>query len=713
MDKPYLIRGDQYLARYPNFKLEGRDEDLKRLFSILLRGNANSVILVGPGGVGVSSLSLGLEAAKSLPGTPFDIISKRLFWLDTDQLFASGNGDEIRTSFQKMMDILYRTPDSILIVKDTKDFIESCRNHGTMHFINSLTLAVKSDKTQIIFEVRDEDVPVVFGCHSMMSEGYTLMDLAEPSGESLRTIVQSAADKLSAFHRIKIAPDAVQAAIDLTNKYRAKDPGLSRAQPERSITLLDRSFSRYRMSAHEKPCGLDDLVAQHLKASGDEKSRLSREIQKLEESWTATQAKLRKHYDDQREAEITILDLEDHIAELSRAETASLEAADKKGSVFADFMAAHSGHESPEIREIKKQIDELRRIAAENRQAFTALTSGIDSYLLLTKDFVYTEFSRITGIPTAKLGENERAKLARLENDLKGHVFGQDATVKHIADAVKVARLRKNKTAPLAVMLFGPSGVGKTQLAKSLAYLLNDDEGSLLRINMADYMEKHAVAKLIGAPPGYDGFEFGGVLTNAVRKNGRLVILFDEVEKAHLTVFDVLLSILSDGSQNDNLGRPVDFRETIIILTSNIGQEHFVNEALSFDEAMDKTMTNIEGTFRPEFLNRFEGRQNILGMSRLDLSTIQRIVKREIVLLDTDYSEQGVATRISDESIGFFCADHYNPIIGARGLPGVVKTKIAPVIVDRLLREVANQGTLYVGYDREKRDFTFEFTEAA
>ena len=222
----HLIRGDEYLARTPQFKLVGRDKELKRLSAILVRSKANSVLLVGPGGVGCSALCLGLQASKQNPNTPFDIVSKRLFWLDTDALFSQGDGGKINESIDRIVKTLYRTPESVLIIEDMRDLIEAARNNGSTHIINALTLAIKSGKTQAIIEARDEDLDLILKSHSDIRELFTFIDLEEPVGDDLHEIVKDSAVQLHAFHKIRIAPEAVDSAIELTSKYRSRDGGI-------------------------------------------------------------------------------------------------------------------------------------------------------------------------------------------------------------------------------------------------------------------------------------------------------------------------------------------------------------------------------------------------------------------------------------------------------------------------------------------------------
>ena len=709
----YLTRGEDYLARTPNFRLVGRDEELKALCAILVRKMANSILLVGPGGVGCTALCKGLQASKLDPNAPFDIVSKRIFWLDTDSLFSSGDSASINAAFQKLMHVLYQTPDSILVIEDTRDFIEAARNTGTMHFINALCLAIKTNKTQAILESRDEDLDAILKGHSDMHELFTLIDLEEPTGQALYDIVADAAQDLQDYHQIKISDDAVRAAIELTTKYRAQDSGKGRAQPERSVSLIDRALSTYRLEAHRKPPGLTGAEQEKSRAkTAREKAAADDRITELTTGWASYQDQVRTLHRRQRDGEIAVVELETELETQLEAEKTARdngEAGEEKltGRIarFAK-MATGAGMESDTVQRLRLQINKFQAEIKINRDGFNELTKSFNDSLELTREVVLKEFSLISGISVNKLNENEREKLRNLEGDLKKRIFGQDHAIQLLANAVKTARVgRRNQDKPQAAFMFmGPSGVGKTEIAKALAQSLLDDEKALTRFDMSEYMEKHAVSRLIGAPPGYEGFEVGGILTNAMRKNPLRVLLFDEIEKAHPDVFNVFLQILSDGRLTDNVGRTVSFSEAIIIMTTNIGQAHFLNPALTVEKANAAALEEVGKTYRSEFLNRFAGRQNIVCFNKLDLPSIERIVRREFDSMDKTYAGDGINLTVTDADLKAFCKGHYDPAIGARGLPGFIQANIEPIVVNMIL-ESDKRGNVNLSYNARKAVF--------
>lgn len=656
----FLIRGGDYLAQFPDFRLIGRDAELERLVSVLMRSRASSVILTGPGGVGGTALCLGMQAAKTLPGAPFDLVGRRLFWLDINGLFALGDAGRISTAFDKIVARLERTGDTILLIEDSRDFIESCRNAGTAHLANALFAAVRRGKVQVVLETRDDDLDLVVRSYSDVRELFTIVTLDELGAEPLQRTVHAAATRLVRHHGISITMDAEAVAIDLTNKYRLT---AARAQPERAITLLDRSLAAYRLKEHRNPTAW----------SPDE--------------WAERQSRLQKIQAARREAEIQVAEWEEQLEAMQQ---------DRGDTVH---------FETAEATDLRRKIAIGDREAAQQRDAFNALTAEVNSHLSLTRDIVLAEFADISGIPASKLNQDEIEKLRSLDAVLAGRIYGQDEVVKRLADGVKVARIGRRSNAPLSYLFLGPSGVGKTEISKVLAGSLLDDEAALTRFDMSEYMEKHAVAKLIGAPPGYEGYDEGGVLTNLMRRNGYRVLLFDEIEKAHPDVFNVFLQVLSDGRLTDNHGRLVSFSDAIIIMTTNIGQSHFLDETASHADAEAAALAELSDTYRSEFLNRFAGRQNIICFQRLGIESIERIVRREIAAVGAVYAERGIQLQITSDAIAAFCADRYNPREGARGLPGFISANLEPLIVNQVL--LGRFGAARVRYESHR--FTMEW----
>lgn len=704
----YLINGADKLAAIPDFKLIGREIELERLSSILMRDKSNSVLLTGPGGVGCSSLCLGLQEMKSNPDAPFDIVSKRLFWLDSDELFQSGDTTTINENFLKISAVLKRTPDSILIINDAKEFIEAMRNSGTNHFLNSLHSMIKSNYTQVILVTRDEDLDMVLKSHSDINEYYTMLDLAEPVNGVLEKIIEQTSKGLVKHHGIQISNDALIAAIEVTSKYRTRDMGLSRAQPERAITLLDRALSTFRLNAHKCHPKVPILRVSLSTANETNKKAIEIEINKLNEEFRSTQAEIKQLFKFQRDGETAIVELEEQLLEQLNKEKEAREKGEATEVKKFSSIANLGGFESEAVRAIRNQITQYQKLVDDNKTKFDELTKKINEQLEMSKSDVLSEFSKISGISANKLDEDERVKLKNLESDMLTRIFGQNHAVKRLSDAVKIAKIgRRNKGKPMAAFMYlGPSGVGKTEIAKVLSQFLLDDESALTRFDMSEYMEKHAVAKLIGAPPGYEGFEAGGILTNALRKNPHRIILFDEIEKAHPDVYNIMLQILSDGRLTDNVGRTVSFEHTIIIMTTNIGQPHFLNAEIDFEEAQKRAISDLDGTYRSEFLNRFAGRQNIICFNRLELDSIEKIVSREIHSLKMSYIDQGINVEMSGEDLKSFCRDHYNPVIGARGLPGYIQANLEPIITNTILENPNFVGDFIIGYDEKKKTFT-------
>lgn len=718
----FLITGSDMLANRKNFKLVGRAEKFEELCTILTRMEANSVIVSGPSGVGITTLALALQARKADADAPFDIVNKRLFWLDTDGLFGLGDNDAIVKQFKAIFAILNRTPDSVLIVEDTLDLIDALRNSGLMHIVNALTAMVKAKKTQVFLEVREADLTQVLKCHSDFRDHFTLMDLTEPAGAELEEIALHGAKDLEESYEVRIDPAAVKAAIDMTSKYRSLDTGLTAAQPARTRTLLDRGMARYLLRAHSTPPLLAQLEAElaRLTASGapagsEAKAAAVRAaIARHKAEFAEYQARIKGYYAAQREGEKSIAHMEAQLRTLEDEEKKRHldEPAGKASASDADFdlIARASGYATPEILQLRGEIARTQAAVDENRVKYKAVTKEINDRLLFTADMVIDEFSLISGIDASKLKQNDAVKLLNLHGSLKRRVFGQDDVLDHVDRAVKVWRRGRRTDRPLPFLFCGASGVGKTEVAKGLAEALFDTDKALNRYDMGEFMEKNDVTKLIGAPPGYDGFAAGGEMTNSVRANPYQVMLWDEIEKAHPDIFNICLNILDDGRCRDNLGRKVEFGDVVMPMTTNIGADHALRVGtgpgdLSQEEAYELTIRDLKKAFRTEFLNRFEGRENIILFHKLNMDTIEKIVFREISRINAFYLAQSIEIRFPEAQLREFCDKTYSPEIGARGLPGRIK-RIEAMIVDKTMADPAFSGTLDIGFDATSRNFT-------
>lgn len=720
----FFISGRDYLAQFKNFELVGRDDTLNKLTAILMRKSANSVLMVGAGGVGCSAICLGIQASKEKQGTPFDIVSKRFFWLDSDLLFSSGDSNKINAEFDKMLRTLSRTPNSVLIIDDMRDFIDAARNNGCTNLINALMHAVKRKKFQMIMEARDEDLQTVLSCHSDMKEGFTLLDVDEPSEELLGKIIQTIANtRLMSHHKIKISGEAIDTAIDVTSKYRVRDIGLSRAQPERTLTILDRALTAYRLKAHALDPRIESLQNQLNHADLEHKTTpsqklkdqidsLSQEINTITTIWLDRQDKIKQFDTEVRDGETAIRNLETDIEEQQAIEAErdnEMEQPKVAKKSFTSFSsrAAGAGYDSEEITELKSQIKRYQKEIDINRDKFSKLTAEINEKLELTKEHVLMEFSEISGIPVNKLTQDERAKLLNLDANLNNRVYGQEEAVEKLSNQIRVARagLQSPNKPQASFMFLGPSGVGKTELAKALTTELFDDERSLLRFDMSEYMEKHAVAKLIGAPPGYEGYEAGGILTNEMRKNPRRIILFDEIEKAHSDIFNVFLQILDDARLTDNRGLTVSFRDATILMTTNIGTQYFLSEE-NFDIANAKAMEDLESEYRPEFLARFNGKRNIVCFKTLQLPVIEKIAIRDIDRLNemVKSSSPNIDIKFDHGALASMCRDHYEPVNGARGITGYIEGVIKPEIANTVLFDQDASGTIVIDYDESSKE---------
>lgn len=709
-----LTRGSDVLAEVVNFNLVGRDQELIDLTTVLMKAHKSNLIVTGRGGVGISAIILGIQALKKDYRTPVEIVGKRFYWLNSDKLFESGNSQTINSLFERVRQTLQKSKDSVIVIEDTIDFIRGSQNNGCTNLINGLMGDLKAEKYQGIFETKDDNLGEILKCDGDILECCTLYEVKEPNAQNLLIILTEAVKELEVHHGIKISQSAVEQAALLTEKYKLPE---LRAQPDASISLLDRALTDYCRQAHLFPKHIETLK-QELKLlestskddtsgspSQSKLSELRSQIEDEKKKWEDRQKEVRLLYQDISDGEEEIRKLEDSIERIREEQVEKAESIEnspvnqrretKEAASFASMMAT-GNFDTPEIAAVKSRILKLENLVEESRENYKKKVASIYAGLSIDSHAVLKSFSTISGIPVDTLTEDERIRLKNLEHTLSSRVIGQLEPTFEVAKAVKRARLGlKMPNKPSGTFMFlGPSGVGKTELAKGLSEAL---QVPLLRFDMSEYMEKHAIAKLIGAPPGYEGYEHGGILTNAVRRNPYSVVLFDEIEKAHVDVFNLMLQVLDDARLTDSRGLTASFKDAIIIMTTNIGTPHFLDPALSFDESKALAFEELRQQYKPEFLGRFGG--NIYCFQRLQPAVLEIIARKDIARINSLIVDRGIELEILEKDLLALIDVKYTPREGARSILGYIDRNITSAIADFVLGDDSVTGKIRITFN--------------
>jgi len=525
--------------------------------------------------------------------------------------------------------------------------------------------------------------------------------VSEPTVEDTVSILRGIKEKYELHHGVRITDSAIVSAASLSNRYIT-----DRFLPDKAIDLMDEAASRLRMQVDSKPEELDELDrriiqlkierealnAESDEASKDRLTKLEKELTDLEEK---SQALTSRWYGEKEK-----LNLEQKIKEQLEQARIDLEIAQRRGDLAKAGELAYGV-----IPDLERKLGEAE--ASEDKDAM------VDE--AVTPSHIAQVVSKWTGIPVDKMLEGERDKLLRMEDVLAGRVVGQAEAIHAVATAVRRARAGlQDPNRPIGSFMFlGPTGVGKTELTKALASFLFDDDSAMVRIDMSEFMEKHSVARLIGAPPGYVGYEEGGALTEAVRRRPYQVVLFDEIEKAHSDVFNVLLQVLDDGRLTDGQGRTVDFRNTLIIMTSNLGAEYLVNqpEGQDSDAVRDEVMSVVRGHFRPEFLNRLD---EIVLFHRLQRAQMADIVKIQLERLRTLLADRKITLNLDDSALGWLAQKGYDPAYGARPLKRVIQKDLQDPLAEKLLAgDILDGQTVDVSAGGERLAFQVAGPESA
>ena len=666
----------------------GRDEEIRNVIRILSRKSKNNPVLIGEPGVGKTAIVEGLAQRIIAGDVPNSLKNHTIWELDLGSLVA---GAKYRGEFEERLKaVLKEIKDSdgqIIMFIDEIHMIVGAGDTGAMDVSNMLKPMLARGEIHVIGATTLNEYRKFIEKDGALERRFQKVLVSEPNVEDTITILRGLKERFEIFHGVTIKDSALVAAATLSDRYIT-----DRYLPDKAIDLVDEACATIKMQLDSVPVELDELTRkimsleierQVIKKEKDElsKERLAKIDEELEKLKTS-EKEMRAKWEEEKEIKDKINKKKEEL-EKSRFE---LQNAENNYDLETSARLRHGT--------IPKLEQELKNLQ-ENNQS-NILSDIVD------EEGIAQIISRWTNIPVAKLVSSEKDKLLHLYDRLKTRVMGQDDALKLVSEAIIRARSGiKDPNKPIGSFIFlGPTGVGKTEVAKSLAYELFDDEKHIIRIDCSEYMESFNVSRLIGAPPGYVGYDEGGELTEAVRRNPYSIVLFDEIEKAHKDVFNILLQILDDGRLTDSQGRTVDFKNTIIIMTSNLGSEYILE---NLDNAKELVMQELKNTFRPEFINRID---EIIIFNSLKKEVIGDIVDKIIKEVDSRLNQNYIHIAITNEAKEQIINEAYDERYGARPIKRYITKNIESIIAHKLVEENINVGSkLIIDYDKDKKEF--------
>jgi ATP-dependent Clp protease ATP-binding subunit ClpB len=668
----------------------GRDEEIRRTIQVIARRTKNNPVLIGEPGVGKTAIVEGLALRIVNGDVPEALKGKRLLALDLGALVA---GAKFRGEFEERLKAVLKEIETaageiILFIDEMHTLVGAGRADGAMDASNLLKPELARGTLHCIGATTLDEFRKYIEKDQALARRFQSVFVGEPTVEDTISILRGIKEKYELHHGIRITDGALVAAATLSNRYIT-----DRYLPDKAIDLMDEAASRLRMQVDSKPEALDELDRRLMQL------KIEREALRREDD-PASRERLAK-------LEIEIGDLDERSNALTTTWRAEKDRVTETQKLKERLDQARSEVEMAQRRGDLGRASELMYgviPALESEIALKQADTGDGARLVneaVTEEAIASVVSRWTGVPIDRMLEGERAKLLRMEDKLRDRVVGQEDALRAVSHAVRRARAGlQDPNRPIGSFLFlGPTGVGKTELTKALAEFLFDDEKALLRIDMSEFMEKHAVSRLIGAPPGYVGYDEGGVLTEAVRRRPYQVILFDEVEKAHEDTFNILLQVLDDGRLTDGQGRTVDFRNTIIVLTSNLGSDLLASQSDGETTALvqAQVMRVVREHFRPEFLNRLD---EVILFSRLQKTDMARIVDIQLSRLRALLGDRKIGLDLDQSAYDWLATEGYDPIYGARPLKRVIQRSLQNPLAGLILEGALHDGeTVHVGAD--------------